>query len=514
MVKELRASKNDIGSRAGLAMMTLVLLLAFALGANGLNRDMIAEDEMNTIANMGGFDPPYSPAQIVDSLMTHSPNHVPLYFFLGAGWAQIAGWSQVSLRLISCFFGVLMIAWLYRFAADAVNRRTAVVAALLMSTSAFVILYWHEIRMYTMWLCLGIAHSWLYWRLAHHFRITRLTWILFILTAVALLYTHNFSIILFVGLGAHHLLFVSKSRRWRNIMLGWGMGVLLFLPYVPFLLGYLLHAYSFIRTPDIWKPINLIRGVAHLLVNGLDILWLPLMLSLGYARRRRRSRAIVGLLATALAMAVIMLLASWRFWAISPGRMRYFMMIWIPVVILFAYGLTSMPRWPLVTGLFLLLWGIAGVRLERSMDIHNYTSGRYYITAYPPLHDYADSLNNKTSEGDILIGFTKHWSVNQDRYSGWSLADYYMNLLLGIEGEFIWSEKRGDELESDVRNILDERSYVLLAHDPSDVPGNYAETLEIIQEGYIPCAVLVDKPDLLIQRYARPAMGCDHESGG
>ena len=54
--------------------MVLVLLLAFALGANGLNRDMIAEDETNSIASMGGFDSPYSPAQIVDSLMTHSPN--------------------------------------------------------------------------------------------------------------------------------------------------------------------------------------------------------------------------------------------------------------------------------------------------------------------------------------------------------------------------------------------------------------------------------------------------------
>ena len=65
-----------------------------------------------------------------------------------------------------------MIAWLYRFAADAVNRRTAVVAALLMSTSAFILLYFREIRMYTMLMWLGIAHSWLYWRLAHNFRTT------------------------------------------------------------------------------------------------------------------------------------------------------------------------------------------------------------------------------------------------------------------------------------------------------------------------------------------------------
>ena len=502
------------GQRKYLFAMTLVLLLAFALGANGLNRYIFWDVELSAIAIMGGFDPPYSPAQIIDSIAKYKPDHVPLYFFLGGLWGQIAGWSQVTMRLMSCFFGVLMAAWLYRFAADAVNRRTAVVAALLMSTSAIVMVYFHTLPSYTLFILLVVMHCWFYWRLAHHFRITRLTWVLFILTAGLLLYTHLLSVIVFAGLGAYHLLFAPRSRRWLNIMLGWGMGFLLFLPYVPFILGSFPHSPGY-RHANTWNPINLIGGVAHLLVNGLDILWLPLMLSFAYALRRRPPpRAILGLLAIALTIAVIMLLASRRFWAISPARMRYFLIIWISMVILFAYGLTSMPRWQLVTALFLLLWGIAGVQLERSMDIHNYTTGRHYITAYPPLHDYADSLNNKTREGDYLIGFTKHWNVNQDRYNGWGYADYYLNLLLGIEGIFIWPEKRGGELKSDMKIYLDERSYALLAHDPSDAPDNYAETLEILQEAYIPCAVLVDKPDLLIQRYAHPAMGCDHESGG
>ena len=494
--------------------MTLVLLLAFALGANGLNRYVVWDVELVSFDHMGAFDSSHGPAQIIDSIAEYSPEHVPLYYSLGWLWGRIAGWSQAPMRLMSCFFGVLMIAWLYRFAADAVNRRTGIAAALLMSTSAIILVYFHILRPYTLFMLLAVMHSWFYWRLAHHFRITRLTWVLFILTAGLLFYTHHLSVIAFAGLGAHYLLFAPRSRRWLNIMLGWSMGFLLFLPYVPLMLGYLPQAGNFIRTPNIWNPINLIGGVAHLLVNGLDILWLPLMLSLGYALRRRRSRAILGLFAIALAMIVMLLLASQRFWVFSPARMRSLLVLWFPFVVLFAYGLTSMPRWHLVTALFLLLWGITGVQLERSMDIHNYTTGRHYITAYPPLHDYADSLNNKTRERDYLIGFTKHWNVNQDRYNGWGIADYYVNLLLGIEGVFIWPEKRGEELKRDVEMYLDERPYALLAHDPSDVPGNYAETLGIIQEDYIPCAVLVDKPDLLIQRYAHSAMGCGYESGG
>ena len=514
MFKELQGSKNDISSRVASMLMTLILLLAFALGADGLNRDIIVGVELNTAVHTGTFNPPYNLAQTIDSLVSHSKDHVPFYFFLGGLWGQIAGWSQVSMRLMSCFFGVLMAAWLYRFAADVVNRRTAVVAALLMSTSANVIVYFHISRMYTLFMLLAVAHIWFYWRLAHGFRTTRLTWILFILTAGLLFYTHLFSVILFAGLGVCHLLFAPKSRRWLNIMLGWVVGGALFLPYVPLVLEYLPLTMSFTLLPTN-PPIKVIGSFARLLVNGLDILWLPLMLSLGYALRRRRPRAILGLLAIALTMIVILLLASWRFDQIAPVRMQYFLNIWIPVVILFAYGLTSMPRWPLVTGLFLLLWGIVGVQLERSMDIYNYTHGEHYITEYPPLHNYARSLNNKTREGDVLIGLTtKYRSMKHSKSYNRDAVDYYVNVLLGIEGEFIWSEKRGEELESDVRNILDEHPYALLLYDPSEDPVNYAETVGIIQEDYIPCAVLVDKSDLLIQRYARPAMGCGHESGG
>ena len=138
---------------------------------------------------------------------------------------------------MSCFFGVLAIAWLYRFAADAVNWRTAIGAALLMSTSVFVILYFHDIRMYTMLIWLGIVHSWLYWRLAQRFRAARLTWLLFVVTASVLLYIHNFSTILFAGLGIHHLIFVNRSRRWWRIIAGWALGALFFLPYAPFVVA-------------------------------------------------------------------------------------------------------------------------------------------------------------------------------------------------------------------------------------------------------------------------------------
>ena len=79
--------------------MTLVLLLAFALGADGLNADVIWADELSSVTHMGAFNPPYTPMQVMESIFKHARDHVPLYYLLGAGWSQLAGWSRASGRV-------------------------------------------------------------------------------------------------------------------------------------------------------------------------------------------------------------------------------------------------------------------------------------------------------------------------------------------------------------------------------------------------------------------------------
>ena len=488
-------------------LMTLILLLAFALGAHGLNKGVIWLDELHSVSDMGGFDPPYSPAQIIDSV---PKNHVPLFYLLGAVWAQLAGWSQYALRFVSLAAGILMIAWLYRFAADAVNRRTAIVSALLMSTTALVIVYFHELRMYTLLMLLAVMHSGLYWRLAHGFRVTRLTWLFFILTAAMLFYTHNFSIILFVGLGAYHLFFVSKSRRWLNIMFAWGGGASLFLPYVPLWIEGLLQWTSRSSIDDIrmFPSPEVMTAFAGLLVNGFYLLWLPLILSFGYALRRKRNPAIVRLLCIALIM-MTFLLAVWQFALLPITRMRYSLILWFPFFILLAWGLTSVSRWRLVTALFLLLWSAAGYQLGRSAEILKYVSGMFEAhkaQMYPPLYEYLYHLKNKANATDYLIGFTV------PMHNGQSPAHYYLQAQPGLDGVFLSAHHRRYRLERDVKAILDNHPYFLLAYNPGDPSPNAGKALAIIrQEGYIPCAVMIDKPDWRARRYVSRVMDCGHE---
>ena len=178
-------NKSAYGACLYLLLVSLVLLMIFSFGANGLNTDSIWTDELYSINNIGGFDPPYGPRDIIDSLRENSPDHVPLFYLLLAAWAQLAGWWQLSLRLFSVLAGMLMIAWLYRLLRFVQPCNSAGCRGADGYIGVHVILYFHDIRMYTLLLLFGLIHCWLYWRIVHGSNVNRRSWLWFVLSAVA-----------------------------------------------------------------------------------------------------------------------------------------------------------------------------------------------------------------------------------------------------------------------------------------------------------------------------------------
>ena len=115
--------------------------------------------------------------------------------------------------------------------------------------------------------------------------------------------------------------------------------------------------------------------------------------------------------------------------------------------------------------------------------------------------------------GDFIVGFTESLAVNEVRGRvNFTFVDFYLDAQLGIDGVFLHTHLKRYRLEQDVRAILKAHPQILLAHDPSAVPLNYARTLATVQEQLLSCDVLVDEPTLLIRRYAHPVMGCNHEA--
>jgi len=145
---ETLAPKRNPGDLLLYAMMILVLLFAFAVGAYGLDLDTLSRDELNSLTIMGAFEPASTPSDIIQLLRKYSPHHQPLYFIIGWMWAQVTELSYFSMRLFSLLLGMLSLAMLYRLAVDLVDRRAAVLATMLLSTNVLTILYFHNIRMY------------------------------------------------------------------------------------------------------------------------------------------------------------------------------------------------------------------------------------------------------------------------------------------------------------------------------------------------------------------------------
>jgi len=492
------------------AAMVGLLLVGFALGALKLNADSLWLDELYSLSNMGVFDRLYNLPEVIDSLTEYSPNHVPLYFFLGAGWARFVGWSQLPMRYLSLLFGILFVAWTYRLAADALNRSTAILVAMLMTTSGFVLLYFHEIRMYTLLLLLTAIHAWLYWRLSTRDSAKRREWLLLIVTASSLLYTHIFSVFFFASLALQHLLFAKQLKHWLRIVLAWGIGALTFLPYLP---GYLRGALAertiaSLRETALTAP-ELASGLAHIIVNGAELLWLPLLALAILALWKRRDRRILRLLVIWAGIILSLMLFNEYFPLIDRLRFRFFLASMPFFAILCAHFLLTTGRSRAVAFLFVPLWIAGGAHIYGLGDSWAYAGRTTIFADIPPLHKYADALQSRTRSLDTIVGFSRSKFADWPLRHGKSIADYYFGAILNLDHTLIVAQ----EDDADVRLSLDQHvfnyPYLLLANDPAQLPALAGRAIAAIEAEYTACDILVDGEDLVARRYVYKSLDCD-----
>lgn len=126
----------------------------------------------------------------------------PLYYLLLHFWLKIFGNSEVAIRSLSFIFFLSTVLMVYLIGQHLWDKKTGFIAALLVFTNPFLFNYAFEGRMYSL-LALTSTLS-VYFFLKKH----RLG---FILSSVAALYTHHFSIFIIFFEGLWRL-----SEIWRN----------------------------------------------------------------------------------------------------------------------------------------------------------------------------------------------------------------------------------------------------------------------------------------------------------
>ena len=480
----------------------LCLLVVTGLGAAGLDADMLWLDEVFSIGNIGGPDgTPYTPAQVWDSLQANSPQHVPGYFWLLSGWSALVGWSPFALRALSLFFTVMTVAWTYRLGADWLSPRVGLYAALMMSVGAYFIYFAHELRMYSMLPFLSAFVLWIY------SRIIRLglkplwwEWALFVLGALALMYTHLFGILPLAAISLYHLLFVRKNRRWLVVPVILTLVVTSLLPW----LSVLQRGVRNIGLGEEPMPLSDIFGSLLTLFSNGGVLLLLILAALALIPLVKHQRGAREAWFFLVIIFILTLLANDFRPMISVGRTRYLIHLWPLMALMVGLGLSILVRYRYVVPLLLVVWLAFGATSLLNADFLSDMDGPRYTQDYPPLREIVHEVNRIAEPGDFLIGFSRHPHVfNIFRF--FTIGDFHLRDL-NIDRYFVTIPDAPPP--ADLTTAAGTRLTVWFTTEPQTPADEIASYRAALEDHYVQCETLVETPILRIERYAYSAFGC------
>jgi hypothetical protein len=419
----LVSKKNPIRSRYIWLWLIPLLLLTFWLGARGLNTDGYWVDEVWSLRTAGG--PTYGPLSLAgtwESVATIDAWQAPGFYLLLNLWGSIVGWSELATRTISLLFGVLSVAMMYRLGRDVHSPLAGIAAAVALTTSAFYVNFYHELRGYTVYVFLTALCVWSYWRLIHpdkaslHPNKLIGVQIAFTLSVAGLLYTHYFASLTIIIIGIYHLLFVSIDlKRWRGwrMWLRWGnpdwwriglltaLGVLFFVPWLNVLLFATRLAQEFPRytlPPDV-----MIQSIVNSFSNGNLFLILVLALATpSYSFQSWRtwrlggSKNILFTWTFVVGWFVVGLIAAQ---ILIMGEVRYFMGIWVALALISGIGIARLARVinpSLLIGGWLLInvWNIYGTGATGNVHWNGW---------HEPFRELAQVMGDTLRAGDTLF---------------------------------------------------------------------------------------------------------------
>ena len=140
------------------AIPVAIVLAGVALRLFRLDHQSLWYDEIFSLAASGG-----SWLQM-HALLVEDVVHPPLHYYILHAWMSFFGVTAEQARLVSVIFGALSVGALYLLAKELFNRRTAVIASILLAVSQIGIRYSQEARPYSMVLFLSIAASYFFLR--------------------------------------------------------------------------------------------------------------------------------------------------------------------------------------------------------------------------------------------------------------------------------------------------------------------------------------------------------------
>ena len=136
---------------ASLIAIGLATLAAFAVRAASLDTQSLWRDEVDALR--------FATVRWADLLasFTRPGWNGPLFYVFLRAWVALTGTSEYAMRFFSLAFGVLCVPLAYALGCRLFDRRTGLLAAVLIATSPYLAWYGQEVKMYTLLTALALT---------------------------------------------------------------------------------------------------------------------------------------------------------------------------------------------------------------------------------------------------------------------------------------------------------------------------------------------------------------------
>jgi len=168
--------------------------------------------------------------------------HPPFFYFALKMWSSIFGTSDVAMRFMSIFFGLVAIVFIFHLLKKWFGIKTASIATMVAAISPMLIRYGQEMRMYTMVLAIVFAATYFLSLALENGakKEGRKYWVIYAILMAVGMWTHYFSAFMWISQLVAIIVFFGGPKKifkdkklFKTILYTYIVAVILYLPWIP-----------------------------------------------------------------------------------------------------------------------------------------------------------------------------------------------------------------------------------------------------------------------------------------
>ena len=499
--------------RQNAAILTC-LLIFFTINLTSLNERPVTVDDLDSLKHINGrsYKESLSLVETVGSVALLSPEHAPGYYLVLNAWSKLVGSDLFSARLLSVFFGLIAAAFVYRLMLLTRNQRGALVALLAIALLAYFHYYSQIARVYSLLPLFCAWILWSYWRVINEPKGSLTLWLSFFAAAAFILYVHYVGFLLLAAVGLYHMLMVPKRVRWLQVLLVMAAASLPFTLWLPVAMrGFTDSQASLAHSALSFSEAFV--ALLRLYSNGLWILPVVAAVIL-VLKRKRLNDAEKYLVLVALAVSSILLLVNEVTPILVERRMRYTLVLIVPLSCALAIALCQLPHRRWISLAMLALWAASSVLFASSYDLEVYTNRRSLnLHLTPHFQDFIYRADELPGHNELILSFYPRDAVSKLtilRYYRLQLSEWahVAEMFYDAQGQLI-VESSLTTLASP-EGITENSQGVWLIHNPRHTSAAaLEEDYGWFTQQFRFCKRYLEKAESIIDYYLKPAIPCE-----